>query len=154
MVHLKINVDGPACAMHRLTKKERRRRRSIIRKNDFKKGKKKNNPGAAGHWSPYLSHAKRALYHLSYSPWWITETLASSLASCLRVAVEYTQKCKALGGIEPPTPGLQDQCSSHWAKEPLEYSTYFCVQKCTHILLLQLVPSQYRCTHFCSKEGE
>ena len=30
-----------------------------------------------------------------------------------------TLKTKALGGIEPPTPGLQDQCSSHWAKEPL-----------------------------------
>ena len=26
--------------------------------------------GAAGYRSPYLSHAKRALYHLSYSPWW------------------------------------------------------------------------------------
>ena len=24
--------------------------------------------GDAGHWSPYLSHAKRALYHLSYIP--------------------------------------------------------------------------------------
>ena len=24
--------------------------------------------GAAGYRSPYLSHAKRALYHLSYSP--------------------------------------------------------------------------------------
>ena len=23
MVHLKINVDGPACAMHRLTKKKK-----------------------------------------------------------------------------------------------------------------------------------
>ena len=26
---------------------------------------------------------------------------------------------KAPGGIEPPTPGLQDQCSSHWAMEPV-----------------------------------
>ena len=24
--------------------------------------------GDAGHWNPYLSHAKRALYHLSYIP--------------------------------------------------------------------------------------
>ena len=24
--------------------------------------------GDAGHWTPYLSHAKRALYHLSYIP--------------------------------------------------------------------------------------
>ena len=41
MVHLKINVDGPACVMHRLTKKERRRRRSIIRKMILKKERKK-----------------------------------------------------------------------------------------------------------------
>ena len=26
------------------------------------------NYGGAGHRSPYLSHAKRALYHLSYTP--------------------------------------------------------------------------------------
>ena len=26
--------------------------------------------GDAGYRSPYLSHAKRALYHLSYIPWW------------------------------------------------------------------------------------
>ena len=34
--------------------------------------------GVAGHWSPYLSHAKRALYHLSYIPVWAT--LRRSLA--------------------------------------------------------------------------
>ena len=28
----------------------------------------RENSGAAGYRSPYLSHAKRALYHLSYSP--------------------------------------------------------------------------------------
>ena len=27
-----------------------------------------NKNGGAGHRSPYLSHAKRALYHLSYTP--------------------------------------------------------------------------------------
>ena len=31
-------------------------------------GKLKQGFGAAGYRSPYLSHAKRALYHLSYSP--------------------------------------------------------------------------------------
>ena len=30
----------------------------------------KNNNGDAGYRSPYLSHAKRALYHLSYIPCW------------------------------------------------------------------------------------
>ena len=30
--------------------------------------KKKENIGDAGYRSPYLSHAKRALYHLSYIP--------------------------------------------------------------------------------------
>ena len=29
---------------------------------------KKQLPGGAGHRSRYLSHAKRALYHLSYAP--------------------------------------------------------------------------------------
>lgn len=32
--------------------------------------------GDAGHRSPYLSHAKRALYHLSYIPFCIWEILS------------------------------------------------------------------------------
>ena len=32
-------------------------------------GNCKNGVGDAGYRSPYLSHAKRALYHLSYIPW-------------------------------------------------------------------------------------
>ena len=32
------------------------------------KEKQKGKNGGEGHRSPYLSHAKRALYHLSYTP--------------------------------------------------------------------------------------
>lgn len=39
----------------------------ITTKSSIKK-KKKKTFGDAGHRSPYLSHAKRALYHLSYAP--------------------------------------------------------------------------------------
>ena len=33
------------------------------------KRKRKKKSGGEGHRSPYLSHAKRALYHLSYTPY-------------------------------------------------------------------------------------
>ena len=39
----------------------------IIKNNRGNMGEKKEN-GGEGHRSPYLSHAKRALYHLSYTP--------------------------------------------------------------------------------------
>ena len=48
---------------------------------------------------------------------------------------------KAPGGIEPPTPGLQDQCSSHWAMEPdiSGVCDLFQIQKSIIIIQQQMV---------------
>ena len=45
--------------------------------------------GEEGHWSLYLSHAKRALYHLSYIPWWVHEisTISCDLLNVMCFAV-------------------------------------------------------------------
>jgi hypothetical protein len=48
--------------------------RRIVRIGGKNRAKTKNN-GDAGYRSPYLSHAKRALYHLSYIPCWAIQIL-------------------------------------------------------------------------------
>ena len=49
---------------------------------------RKNLDGDAGYRSPYLSHAKRALYHLSYIPFLSTETTKTVL---LRLEQRFTK---------------------------------------------------------------
>ncbi|RDX82150.1 hypothetical protein CR513_37093, partial [Mucuna pruriens] len=41
--------------------------------------------GDAGYRSPYLSHAKRALYHLSYIPYYYSHTLMLSYFSYIQM---------------------------------------------------------------------
>ena len=53
-------------------------------KNEPKQGEKNNNTqikrdGGAGYRSRYLSHAKRALYHLSYAPWSVRRRYFASI---------------------------------------------------------------------------
>ena len=57
---------------------ENEKRRGIGKKTGLKKEKEKT--GGEGYRSPYLSHAKRALYHLSYTPFhfWLPTTLLES----------------------------------------------------------------------------
>ena len=49
-------------------KRRRRREEKSRREEREEKKKKKEFCGGVGHRSPCLSHAKRALYHLSYTP--------------------------------------------------------------------------------------
>ena len=45
--------------------------------------------GGAGHRSPYLSHAKRALYHLNYTPNWMGNWFSCKTCAILANVSDY-----------------------------------------------------------------
>ena len=61
-------------------------------------GGEKKFVGDGGYRSPYLSHAKRALYHLSYVPW-IQTSLVESLSDLQRRRVDPARL--AMAWLEP-----------------------------------------------------
>ena len=97
--------------------------------------------GDAGHRSPYLSHAKRALYHLSYIPVLLSFELASEqnqwyisfrfVTSCQfltiiskhQIELSKPQKVLEMRGIDPRTFRIQSERSTISATFP--YSSSF-----------------------------
>ena len=97
--------------------------------------------GDAGHRSPYLSHAKRALYHLSYIPVLLSFELASEqnqwyisfrfVTSCQfltiiskhQIELSKPQKVLEMRGIDPRTSRIQSERSTISATFP--YSSSF-----------------------------
>ena len=58
-------------------------------------------PGDAGYRSRYLSHAKRALYHLSYTPWYVRrEQIKNQLFFLIRPNMGIREML-ALGSVQP-----------------------------------------------------
>ena len=77
---LHTHTHTRAHAHHLHSSSERRRRK-----------KKEKKVGDAGYRSPYLSHAKRALYHLSYIPFWLSGCSSAPLyvLTCLCSAAPF-----------------------------------------------------------------
>ena len=76
------------------------------------KGKK---VGGAGYRSRYLSHAKRALYHLSYAP--ISDCFDKKQKSRLKLILLYEKSLEA-PGIDPGTYRMLSERSTIWATRP------------------------------------
>ena len=92
--------------------------------------------GDAGHRSPYLSHAKRSLYHLSYIPVMIslrasfsTQFMKNRFSICneLSIPSHYQQKNEnyrilknfsEMRGIDPRTSRMLSERSTIWATSP------------------------------------
>ena len=92
--------------------------------------------GDAGHRSPYLSHAKRALYHLSYIPVMIllrasfwTQFMKNRFSICnefsipshyqqIQMRVIESSKLFWMRGIDPRTSRMQSERSTIWATSP------------------------------------
>ena len=93
----------------------------------------------AGHRSPYLSHAKRALYHLSYIPvmislrssFWTIHEISVSICNEVSISPHNQQiknSCRILKnalemrGIDPRTSRKLSERSTIWATTPFSSS--------------------------------
>ena len=87
------------------------------------KNKGQNKSGRAGHRSPYLSHAKGALYHLSYTPVdvncsQVVTIYSSNWSSCHNLILHTGHHC-------PPARHLLPPMKRFWSKVPHAHDELF-----------------------------
>ena len=113
----------------------------IISKHEIELSKPRKCFGDAGHRSPYLSHAKRTLYHLSYipvplsfelaseqNPWFVSFRFVTScqflpIISKHQIELSKPQKVLEMRGTDPRTSRMQSGRSTISATFP--YSSSF-----------------------------